>query len=122
MVAGMGLEMCSGARTSGMMAGMDLHRLGELRSLAYHRVIAERLNEALVERARANARKSAAEGSAYAERWLELLDGPLEALRAALVDEGEAMVSMRQSSPFAGALDPRERWRIHREVREREAT
>ncbi len=100
---------------------MDLHRLGELRSLAYHRVIAERLDEATVERARTKAKQGAAEGNEYAKRWLELLEGPRVALRAALVDEGEAMVAMRQSSPFAGALEPRERWRIHREVRDREA-
>jgi hypothetical protein len=100
---------------------MDLHRLGELRSLAYHRVIAERLDGETIDRARKNAKKRAADGSEYAERWLELLDGPIEELRAALVDEGETMVAMRSSSPFAGALGPRERWRIHREVREREA-
>lgn len=101
---------------------MDRHRLGELRSLAYHRVIAERLDEETVARARENAQRSAAGGSEYGERWLELLDGPREALRDALIEEGEEMVAMRQSSPFAGCLDPRERWRIHREVREREAT
>jgi hypothetical protein len=26
---------------------------------------------------------------------------------------------MRQSTPFAGVIDPRQRWRIWREVRER---
>lgn len=59
-------------------------------------------------------------GNDYGRRWLELLDLPVAELRARLVADDESMRAMRQSTPFAGALDPRERWRIHREVRERE--
>ncbi len=101
---------------------MDPHRLAEARSLEYHRVIARRLDEVVLARARAQAQRKASEGSEYGQRWLTILSGSVEAIRRALVDEGELMTAMRQSSPFAGALDARERWQIHREVRERETT
>jgi hypothetical protein len=55
----------------------------------------------------------------YATAWKQLLDGPFEALRAFLVDESEDARAMRQCTPFAGVVDPRTRWRIWREVRER---
>jgi hypothetical protein len=38
---------------------------------------------------------------------------------AFLVERGELADELRQSSPFAGALKPQERWRIWRETRER---
>ena len=104
------------------MRSMDPHRLAEARSLEYHRVIARRLDEVMLSRARRRAERKASEGSEYGRRWLALLDGPVDAIRRALVDEREEMTAMRQSSPFAGALAPKERWRIHREVRERAAT
>ena len=58
-------------------------------------------------------------GRSYAEAWRVLLDRPLEDLITALGDASERMHDLRQVSPFAGALDPRTRWRIHREVGER---
>jgi hypothetical protein len=42
-----------------------------------------------------------------------------EARSLALLDEGEHARALRQSSPFAGAIDRRTRWRMHAEVRER---
>jgi hypothetical protein len=33
------------------------------------------------------------------------------------VDESEEARALRQVTPFAGAIDPRTRWRIWREVR-----
>ena len=36
-----------------------------------------------------------------------------------LVDEGEHARELRQSTPFAGLIDPRARWRLWAEVRER---
>jgi hypothetical protein len=38
---------------------------------------------------------------------------------AFLVERSELADELRQSSPFAGALRPQERWRIWRETRER---
>jgi len=103
---------------------VDLHRLAELRSIAYHQALAGRMagDPQLVERARARVTQWLAEGRApyYARRWAELLSGPLDRLRELLVADTEDARALRQSTPFAGELDPRERWRIWREVRERE--
>ncbi|MBX7193757.1 MAG: hypothetical protein K1X94_17020 [Sandaracinaceae bacterium] len=101
---------------------MDLHRIGEHRSLAYHRVIAERVaaDPSRLAIARAHivdwgARRTLSEE--YVARWLELLDGPLPALLAKLVEDSEDARALRQSTPFAGVLDARERRALHRSVR-----
>jgi hypothetical protein len=59
----------------------------------------------------------------YAAAWNDLLQLPLEPLRQALTDKGEPMCTLRQASPFAGALDARTRWSILKrpELRPREA-
>lgn len=103
---------------------MNLHRLAEERSIAYHAAVAERLrlDPELLERTRARVAGWIAEGGRsveYARRWREFLDGPEEELLALLVDPGEEARALRQSTPFAGAVRPRERWRIWREVRAR---
>jgi len=54
----------------------------------------------------------------YAEAWQAELCRPLEELIDFLVDPGERARQMRQTSPFAGVLAPRERWDILRRVRE----
>jgi hypothetical protein len=102
---------------------VDLHRLAEERSIAYHRAVAERLRRepALLEVARARVEGWLAEGRSpfYAGRWRELLSRPLDELLAFLSDPGEDARAMRQATPFAGMIDPRERWRLWREVRQR---
>lgn len=103
---------------------MDLHRLGEARSLELHRRIAERLRQdpSLVERARARVRRWRDDASVsvpYVDGWARVLELPLDGLCAVLVDEGEHARALRQVTPFAGVIDPRTRWRIWREVRER---
>lgn len=102
---------------------MDPHRLAEERSLAYHRAVAARLREQPdllgLARQRVDAWIAGGGRSApHARAWKSLLDGPREVLLAFLVDEGERARELRQSTPFAGFIDPRERWRIWREVRE----
>ena len=47
---------------------------------------------------------------------------PTPEIGAFLTDDGEHATELRQSTPFAGALDPRERWRIWREVGNRART
>lgn len=106
------------------MDGMDAHRIGEERSIAMHRAIAERLQRdpSVLHRAVARVERWLREGSVaapYAEAWAEWLRLPVAELAQRLVDPGERARAMRQASPFAGALDPRERWRIRREVRVR---
>lgn len=99
---------------------MDPHRLAEERSLAYHEVVASRLVDQpeLMRRARerVDAWLMQVPPPHHAVAWAEKLSGSLESLRIFLVDDGEQARELRQSTPFAGALDPRERWRLWREV------
>lgn len=103
---------------------MDLHRLAEERSVAYHSAIAERLRvePGILEHARQRvAGWLTREGGApfYARKWAEVLAGEPAAVAAFLVEQSELATELRQSSPFAGALTPQERWKIWRETRER---
>lgn len=86
-----------------------------------HARVAERLREEphLVERARGRVDDWASAGKLherYAAEWRRLLALPIEQLCAFLVDPGEHARAMRQTSPFTGVLDPKERWQILREV------
>src|SRR4051794_36284637 len=103
---------------------MNPHRLGEERSVAYHRVIAERLQSRpeILESARRRVQEwldSRANTPFYARKWAEILSGDVASIAAFLVERSELADELRQSSPFAGALNPRERWSIWRETRER---
>jgi hypothetical protein len=106
------------------MGLVEPHQLAEQRSLAYHRAIAARLvrEPSLVARARAKVAAWRAEGRSlfYARAWERLLSGPTEALAQFLVADTEEARALRQATPFAGALEPRERWRIWKEVGQRE--
>jgi hypothetical protein len=100
---------------------MDPHRLAELRSLAYHRVVAGRLRDdpSAIELAKRRVREWRERGVAahYAARWEKLLDGPPDRLVQVMVADDEEARAMRQATPFAGVVGPRERWRIWDEVR-----
>jgi hypothetical protein len=103
---------------------MDPHRLAKERSIAYHGVIAERLQRQPEVLANARQRVQAwlssdAEAPFYARRWAEVLAGDVSSITAFLTERSELAEELRQSSPFAGALQPRERWKIWRETRER---
>jgi hypothetical protein len=103
---------------------VNAHRLAEERSLALHRAIAERLPEdpSIVERARTRVQRWLDTGEVaryWAEKWDSVLSRPIDEIRDVLVDESEAAQALRQVTPFAGAIDPRTRWRIWREVRAR---
>ncbi|MDP9122049.1 MAG: hypothetical protein M3O15_11915 [Acidobacteriota bacterium] len=107
---------------------MDAHLLAEERSLEYHRVLAERLREQpeILDAARRRvqdlleaAAGSGAPAPAWATRWAALLAGEIPAVAAFLVERSELANELRQSSPFAGSLRPRERWEIWRATRER---
>lgn len=98
------------------------HALAERRSLAYHREIAARLRDDSVVLARARARvsdwlASGAVARFYAEAWCDLLARSEVEIERALCDDSESMRMLRQVTPFAGALPPRERWRIWRAAR-----
>jgi transcriptional regulator with XRE-family HTH domain len=92
----------------------------ERRSLALHLAIAERFVEdaALVRRiARQNLRTMRAANPAATETlraWQRALDGPDEELVDLLRDPRPRARALRQVTPFAGVLDPAERWEVYR--------
>ena len=96
------------------------HRTAELRSIALHRLVAERLDLDAV----GSARKRvdgwlAADGPVdhrWAAQWNDLLRLPLSELKARLVEDSESMRDLRQSTPFAGVVPEHERLRILEEV------
>lgn len=99
------------------------HELAEARSLALHEAIAERLeaDPSILERARARVNGWLTSGEVaplWARRWNEILSRPVDDIRSALIADTEEARALRQVTPFAGAIDPRTRWRIWREVRE----
>jgi hypothetical protein len=101
---------------------MDAHRLAEERSVAYHRVVAEKLRRdpRVLERARqrvADWLRSPVGPPRYARSWREVLERDVESVAAFLVERSDRADELRQSSPFAGALDASKRWRIWRETR-----
>ncbi|MGI8593957.1 MAG: hypothetical protein ACR2ML_06260 [Solirubrobacteraceae bacterium] len=101
---------------------MHGHRTAERRSLEYHRLVADRLDEPLLATARARVEEWIAEGGpvhpVWARRWRAVLDRPAPEIAFVLVTDDEASRDLRQNTPFAGALSPAERWRILREVRD----
>ena len=75
-----------------------------------------RANPALLEIARENlARWAPAAGRSrhYMDAWGEILDRPLEDMLALIFEDTEEMRAMRQNNPFAGILDPHERWAVY---------
>ena len=101
---------------------IDLHELAMERSLAFHREIARRLvrDTAVLDVARERVRGWMAENPQrpYVRQWARILEGTPESIVSFLVDRSELSRELRQSSPFAGVLDPQERWRIWRETRD----
>lgn len=110
----------------GIISVVDLHRLAEERSIAYHRLVAEKIarDPSVLERARRRVGEWRSTGSVhshYVDAWEGVLSLPFDALSGALVDPSERMAALRQVTPFAGAIDARTRWRVWREVRQRSA-
>ena len=98
---------------------MDPHRRAQERSLAAHRLIAARLldDSAILERATGRLERWVREGRIHPEwasRWGEVLAGPPQDIADILVDPAQS--DLRQTSPFAGEIDPRERWKVWRSV------
>lgn len=92
-----------------------MSRRSQLRSIAYHREIAQQLNADLMALALGNLIRAEIRGTthpAYIARWRQLLDGPRDGLVAALQADNEIMRDLRQCTPFAGALTPQRRWQL----------
>jgi hypothetical protein len=103
---------------------VNLHHLAEERSLALHRLVAERarVRPAIYDQARARVGswlETGAVASHYVRAWQAVLARPDEDIATFLGDEGEHARALRQVTPFAGVVDPRTRWRIWRDVRAR---
>jgi len=95
------------------------HRTAELRSIAMHRLIAERLNDEILDQARQRLDWLACNNHihpSWEAQWRELIDLPCSQIKALLVEDSQHMRDMRQSTPFVGVLSEEERWRIIREV------
>lgn len=98
------------------------HRTAELQGLAYHRLVAERLDEAVVEQARSRLARSRDEGRIdprWADEWERLLALPLPRIAKAISADTPNGRELRQSSPLAGLLTEQERLRLVRAVESR---
>lgn len=94
------------------------HQRIDRRSLELHRAIGARLraHPELLEIARDNlARWSAMNGRSqpYWDAWGEILNRPLPEILSLIEEESERMTAMRQATPFAGVLEPAERWAVY---------
>jgi hypothetical protein len=106
-----------------MTAGQAKARI-ERQISAMHRAIARRVragDPTPIARARANLDRwerdsfGGALPPAY-EAWRAVLAQPVETILAVLEGDDERARRLRASSPFAGVLDPSERWAILRDA------
>lgn len=97
----------------------DPHRTPELRSLAYHRVLAPRLRRPAIDEAQRKLRLWREEGRIdprHAEAWEEVFAMPMADIRKAITADDERGRDLRQNSPLAGLLSEPERRKILEEV------
>ena len=90
----------------------------ERRSLALHRAVAAKLRERpeLLAIAFENLDRWSQMGSRsqpYWDTWQSILARPLEEILTVISEDTPRMTELRQSSPFAGVLEPKERWHIY---------
>jgi len=98
------------------------HRMAELQALAYHRLVAERLSDELVDDARRRVerwRRSGRIDPRWAEKWEQILAMPNHRIRAAISADTPRARELRQSSPFAGVVSEQERRRLLQAVKGR---
>lgn len=99
-----------------MTASAPFHSLAEKRSWALHREVAARLvtHPEIIERARRRVEAWLEDPAQhpYAPEWRALLAENVSSVAIALCDTSARMCTLRQASPFAGALDNETRWRI----------
>ncbi len=98
------------------------HRSAELQGLAYHRLVAERLDERLVDGARRRLQRWRNDGrvdSRWVDEWERVLEKPLERIKTAISADTPRARELRQTSPFAGVVSEHERRRLVRAVKER---
>jgi hypothetical protein len=99
---------------------MEGHRRADMRALAYHRALAARLRQPIVDDALRQLWKWRAQEAIdprYADRWEEILGQPVAEVRRVIGEDSEAANALRQTSPFAGMLSEAERRKILEEIR-----
>ena len=95
---------------------MRTHPQLDARSLAMHRLVAEKIRRdpALLGRARETLgrwRQTVSVNTLpYLDEWARILDQGLEACLEVATEESERATALRQSSPFTGILTHRERF------------
>lgn len=93
----------------------DDHRRAELRALAYHRAVGNRLTPTMVDAARRRLERWGAANKihpVWADKWTRLLTEPLDRIREVIGEDSPHAADLRQSSPFAGSLSEHERRQI----------
>jgi hypothetical protein len=98
------------------------HRAAELNGLLYHRLVAQRLDDRLVEDARRRLERWREDGRIHprwADEWRRLLTQSLPKIAKTISADTEVAQELRQTSPFAGVLTEQERRRLNRTVEER---
>jgi hypothetical protein len=99
------------------------HRLLEARSLAMHAVIARKIERdpTLLAIAHRNMERWSGRWKdgppAWLKEWQEVLKQPWQRIAAIITEPSEHGARVRQSSPFAGVLTNKERWRIYEAFR-----
>jgi hypothetical protein len=91
------------------------HRPAELRSLVYHRAVAQRLDERLLAKASSRLADWSRDGRIHphwADKWSQLLAKPLPQVAAEIGSDTPEAQALRQSTPFAGALTEQERQQV----------
>lgn len=91
------------------------HRRAELRGLAYHRAVAQRLDDRLVADARARLHEWLDEGKVderHAAQWERVLSRPVPSIARAISGDWQSSRSLRQSSPLTGVLSEPERRKV----------
>ncbi len=98
------------------------HREAELRSLAYHRAVAQRLDGTIVRNARDRLARWCSQARIdprYARQWQGILTGTPAEIARSIGRDTPHMRDLRQSSPFAGTLSEPERRRVLAALAER---
>lgn len=94
---------------------LEGHRRAELRGLAYHRAVAQRLDARLVADGRARLREWLEDGKIderHGARWERMLARPIPSIARAISEDSQAGRTLRQSSPLTGVLSEPERRKV----------
>jgi hypothetical protein len=95
------------------------HRVAELQSLAYHRLVARRLDEVMLADVRSRLetwRSNQTIHPHWLGEWERVLSLPAAEIAEQISDDSPAASELRQTSPFAGLLSEHERRHLQREV------